>query len=454
LRRGRILVVDDEEPIRELMKDILEDEGYHVELAESGEEALAMMERRAYDLVFLDIWLPGVDGMEVLRRVVEREPRPHVVIISGHGTVQSAVEAIKLGAYDFIEKPLSMERIIVVARNAVTEKRLREEREILLRAQEEVEFVGESQATKEILRLVEEMAPTEGTVLITGETGTGKELIARLIHARSQRARGRFVPLNCSAIPDELMESELFGYVRGAFTNAVKNKKGKLQMADGGTLFLDEIGDMSLRIQAKILRVIEEQRFEPLGSTEVVEIDTRFIAATNKNLQEEVRKGNFRRDLFYRINVLPIHIPPLRERPEDIIPIARYYLRRFSSKYNKPELKLSPSAERALVSYPWPGNVRELRNTVERAVILKRQGSVLEPRDLYLPHQGFGEEFFRFSSLQRALKAFEREFILRKLREHHWNITKTAEALGVDRSNLHRKMKILGIEKENENGES
>jgi len=454
LRRGRILVVDDEEPIRELMKEILEDEGYHVDLAESGEEALAMLERRAYELLFLDIRLPGMDGLEVLKEVKEREPRPYVVMISGHGTIPDAVEAIKLGAYDFLEKPLTMDRIIVVARNALNERKLREEREVLLSVRERVEFVGESRATQEVLRLVDEVAPTDGTVLITGETGTGKELVARLIHEKSPRSRGRFVPLNCSAIPEDLMESELFGYVRGAFTNAVKNKKGKLQMADGGTLFMDEIGDMSLRIQAKILRVIEEQRFEPLGSTQVVEIDTRFIAATNKNLQEEVRRGNFRRDLFYRINVLPIHIPALRERPEDIIPIARYYLGIFSRKYNKVDLKFSPSAEKLLLSYPWPGNVRELKNTVERAVIMKRQGSVLMPGDLQLPREGMEGRLFGLSSLQEATRSFEREFIIRKLREHDWNITKTAEALGIDRSNLHRKMKILGIEKENEHGES
>ncbi len=454
MKRGKILVVDDEEQIRELVKEILEDEGFQVEVAESGEEALALLEGKNYDLVFLDIWLPGIDGMEVLKRILGGPSPPHVVMISGHGTISTAVEAIKIGAYDFIEKPLSMERLIVVARNAVRERRLREEHEILLGAKEEVRFVGESRATKEILRLVEELAPTDSTVLITGETGTGKELIARLIHERSPRARGRFVPLNCSAIPEDLMESELFGYVKGAFTNAVSNKKGKLQMADGGTLFLDEIGDMSLRIQAKILRVIEEQRFEPLGSTRAVEIDTRFVAATNKNLEEEVRRGNFRRDLFYRINVLPIHIPPLRERKEDIIPIARYYLEKFSVKYNKPDLSFSPSAERALISHPWYGNVRELKNAVERAVIMKREGREITAEDLNLRPGREEERFFSISSLQGAIKAFEREFLKRKLKEFGWNVSRTAEALGLDRSSLHRKMKQYGIEKERENGES
>ncbi len=453
MRRGRILVVDDEEQIRELMREILEDEGFHVDTAESGEEALALMEEKDYDLVFLDIWLPGIDGLQVLGKILATPSGPHVVMISGHGTITTAVEAIKMGAYDFIEKPLSMERIIVVARNAIRERRLREEHEALLRAKEEVRFVGESRATKEILRLVEEVAPTDSTVLITGETGTGKELIAKLIHEKSQRARGRFVPLNCSAIPEDLMESELFGYVRGAFTSAVSNKKGKLQMADGGTLFLDEIGDMSLRIQAKILRVIEEQRFEPLGSTKVVEIDTRFIAATNKDLQEEVSKGNFRRDLFYRINVLPIHIPPLRERREDILPIAEYYLEMFSLKYNKPGLRFSSSAEKLMLSYPWYGNVRELKNAVERAVIMKRQGKEITAQDLNLPSSE-QEKFFSISSLQDALRSFEREFIIRKLKEHGWNISRTAESLGLDRSSLHRKMKQYGIEKERENGES
>lgn len=454
MRRGRVLVVDDEENIRKVLKEILEDEGFEVELAESGEEATTMVERRMFDLIFLDIWLPGIDGLEVLKRIRESEFPPYVVMISGHGNIQTAVEATKLGAYDFIEKPLSMEKIILTAKNAVREKKLHDENKLLRGSQEEqVVLVGESRALQRVRELIEEVAPTDGTVLITGENGTGKELVARLIHLKSKRRGGNFVPINCAAIPDELMESELFGYVKGAFTNAFKNKKGKLQIADGGTLFLDEIGDMSLKTQAKILRVLEEQRFEALGSTDPVEIDTRIISATNKDLQKEIGRGNFREDLYYRINVIPIYIPPLRERKEDIIPIAQHYLEFFGRKYGKPGLRFSDSAKRALLSYPWHGNVRELKNAIERVVILKRN-QVIEAEDFHL-QPGREEEnlFIAYQSLQEAKEAFEKKFIERKLRENNWNIKRTAEVLGIDRSYLHRKMKQYGIEKENGYGE-
>lgn len=453
MRRGRVLIVDDEDNIRKVLREILEDEGFDVEEAESGEEALTLNERKMFDLVFLDIWLPGIDGLEVLKRIREGEISPYVVMISGHGNIQTAVEATKLGAYDFIEKPLSLEKIILTAKNAVREKRLQDENRLLKTAEENVVLIGESPALKSIRRLIDEVAPTEGTVFITGENGTGKELVARLIHLKSKRKGGSFVPINCAAIPDELIESELFGYVKGAFTNAFKNKQGKLQLADGGTLFLDEIGDMSLKTQAKLLRVLEEQKFEPLGSTESVEIDTRIIAATNKEIEKEIKEGRFREDLYYRINVIPIHIPPLRERKEDIIPIAEYYLEFFGKKYGKPGLRFSERAKNALLLYPWFGNVRELKNVVERVVILKHD-NLIKADDLHLIPRREEESFlFTFNSLQEAKEAFERAFLEKKLRENNWNVKRTAEVLGIDRSYLHRKIRQYGIGKESTNGE-
>jgi len=453
LRRGRVLIVDDEDNIRKVLREILEDEGFEVEEAESGEEALTLNGRKMFDLVFLDIWLPGIDGLEVFQRMREGEFSPYVVMLSGHGNIQTAVEATKLGAYDFIEKPLSLEKIILTAKNAVREKRLQDENRLLKTAEENVVLIGESPALKSIRRLIDEVAPTEGTVFITGENGTGKELVARLIHLKSKRKGGSFVPINCAAIPDELIESELFGYVKGAFTNAFKNKQGKLQLADGGTLFLDEIGDMSLKTQAKLLRVLEEQKFEPLGSTESVEIDTRIIAATNKEIEKEIKEGRFREDLYYRINVIPIHIPPLRERKEDIIPIAEYYLEFFGKKYGKPGLRFSERAKNALLLYPWFGNVRELKNVVERVVILKHD-NLIKADDLHLIPRREEESFlFTFNSLQEAKEAFERAFLEKKLRENNWNVKRTAEVLGIDRSYLHRKIRQYGIGKESTNGE-
>jgi len=450
LRRGKILVVDDEESIRKVLKEILEDEGFEVEVADTGEEALTLVERRFFDLVLLDIWLPGIDGIEVLKKIMAGESPPYVAMISGHGNIQTAVEATKLGAYGFIEKPLSMEKIILTAKNAVREKRLADENRLLRGTQEKIKLIGESKALQEVRKLIEEVAPTDGTVLITGENGTGKELVARLIHIKSKRRARNFIPLNCAAIPDELIESELFGYTKGAFTSAFKNKRGKLQMADGGTLFLDEIGDMSLKTQAKILRVIEEQKFEPLGSTDSVEIDTRIITATNKELQREIQEGRFREDLFYRVNVIPINIQPLRERKEDIIPIAEYYLEIFGKKYGKLNLKFSQAASRIMLQYPWYGNVRELKNVIERVVILKKD-DLVEPGDLNLIYRKEESIFERYQKLQEAKEAFEKKFIERKLRENNWQIKKTSEAIGMERSYLHRKIKQYGIEKEKGN---
>ncbi len=451
MRRGRVLVVDDEPNIRATLSQILEDEGFVVDSVESGEEALVRLENRDYDVVLLDIWLPGRDGMELLEQILQGELPPQVIMITGHGTIETAVKATKLGAYDFLEKPLSLEKVVLTVRNAFRERRLKEENLYLKSRmfEEKLELVGESRAIQQIKQLIEEVAPTDGRVLIMGENGTGKELVAKLIHLKSRRRNRNFVAINCAAIPDELIESELFGYVRGAFTNALKDKKGKFQLADGGTLFLDEIADMSLKTQAKILRVIEEQRFEPLGSTESISIDTRIIAATNKDLKEQIKKGLFREDLYYRLNVIPIYIPPLRERKEDIIPLAQYYLDYYTRLYRREPKRFSDDAKRALLAHPWYGNVRELKNLMERIAILVKDEVVTSQHLNFVPTVRPEVSIFdSYEKLQEAREAFEKEFILRKLRENNWNISRTAQVLGVERSHLYRKLKYYGIDTE------
>ncbi len=450
MNKEKILIIDDEGGIRTSLTGILEDEGYLTKAVESGEEGLDLLKRENFDLVLLDIWLPGQDGIEILKKIKEINENIVVIMISGHGTIETAVQATKLGAYDFLEKPLSLEKVNLTVKNALKHKRLEEEN-IQLREKFKSRYVlvGESEAIKRLREQIKIAAPTNGRVLIYGENGTGKELVARLIHEYSHRRNKRFVEINCAAIPDDLMESELFGYVRGAFTNAFKDKKGKLFLADGGTLFLDEIGDMSLKTQAKLLRVIEEQRFEPLGSTESISIDTRIIAATNKNLRKEIEKGKFREDLFFRINVIPIYIPPLRERKEDIPLLVKYYLEYFSTEYGKKPKKITDSAMELLMKYNWPGNVRELKNLIERLVIMipKDEIDVADLSLLMVPFPS-QDNFIvkKFSSFQEAREAFEKEFIKRKLIENNWNITKTSEELKIERSNLYKKIKAYGIE--------
>jgi two-component system nitrogen regulation response regulator NtrX len=368
-------------------------------------------------------------------------------MISGHGTIETAVRATKLGAFDFLEKPLSLEKIIVLVRNAIQQRRLEEEN-LLLRNElgHRYQVIGDSVPMKALRQQITVTAPTNGRVLIYGESGTGKELVARALHAASLRAKGPFVEVNCAAIPEELIESELFGHIKGSFTGATEDKIGKFQKADGGTLFLDEIGDMSLRTQSKVLRVLEEQRFERVGSNVASNVDVRVIAATNKNLEQEISRGAFRQDLFYRLNVIPFYVPPLRDRREDIPTLANYFLREFSSAYGKKTRELSEAAMEVLLRYPWPGNVRELRNLVERLVIVCPQARI-EPH--HLPPElfrGVAESpHHPYSTLHEARSAYEREFILRKLQEHRWNMTQTATALGLERSHLYRKMKSLGI---------
>jgi two-component system nitrogen regulation response regulator NtrX len=443
----KILIVDDEAGIRESLSSILRDERYSVEAVESAELALERLTSGAVEVVLLDVWLPGMDGMEALSRIQSLPQPPSVIIISGHGTIETAVRATKLGAFDFIEKPLSLERIIVLVRNAIEQRRLQEENQLLhTELGHRYRIVGESVPMKALRQQIAVTAPTNGRVLIYGESGTGKELVARSLHAASLRNKAFFVEVNCAAIPEELIESEIFGHVKGSFTGASEDKIGKFAKADGGTLFLDEVGDMSLRTQSKVLRVLEEQRFERVGSNQTLHVDVRVIAATNKNLEQEITRGAFRQDLFYRLNVIPFFVPPLRDRKEDIPVLARYFLAEFSSEYGKKTRELTDGAMEILLRYPWPGNVRELRNLVERLVIVCPQARI-EPH--HLP-----PELFRgvaespqqpYSTLHEARSAYEREFILRKLQEHRWNMTQTASALGLERSHLYRKMKSLGI---------
>ena len=448
-----ILVVDDEKDIRDALEGILVDEGYRVFLAKDGPEALRVLEDHPVDLVFLDIWMPGPDGIEVLKGIRDRSPDTRVIMISGHGNIELAVRAVKLGAYDFIEKPLSLEKILLTAEHALREKRLQEENRVLLkRLEERYELIGVSRAIEELREQIRMVAPTDSWVLITGENGTGKELVARNIHLLSKRRNRPFVEVNCAAIPDELIESELFGYEKGAFTGATSRKEGRFDLANGGTLFLDEIGDMSLKTQAKILRVLQEQTFVRVGGTENVKVDVRVIAATNKDLRREMEKGNFREDLYYRLNIIPFRIPPLRERIEDIPIFVNHFIRAYSMKVGKKPKAVSDEAMEVLKAYHWPGNVRELKNLMERLVIMTK-GDTIGVDDLpdYIVEDTKGVTVSPsgdFPSLRDARMNFEREYILKKLKEHGGNISKTAESIGLERSTLYRKMRAYGIEVE------
>jgi two-component system, NtrC family, nitrogen regulation response regulator NtrX len=449
LRRIRILVVDDEPGIRQSLCGVLDDEGYETRAVASGEECLKEA-GKGYDLILLDIWLPGMDGMETLARIqqIPFPDRPVVVMISGHGTIETAVRATKLGAFDFLEKPLTIEKVTVIVKNAVQHRRLElENRRFRERDESRYRIIGESVPMKALRQQLGLMAGTNGRVLIYGESGTGKELVAHAIHAMSLRASEPFVEVNCAAIPEELIESELFGHRKGSFTGAHEDKTGKFRNADGGTIFLDEVGDMSLKTQAKVLRVLDEQRFQPVGAAESIHVDVRVVAATNKNLDQEIERGNFREDLFYRLNVIPFYVPPLRERLEDVPLLADYFLREFTTAYGRKPKELTPEAYQALQSYSWPGNVRELRNLMERIVIMNPQTRV-EARHIPLNparRAAFDRHMDGFRSLQEVRAMVEREYILKKLDETSGNVTRTAELLGLERSNLYRKMKTLGI---------
>jgi two-component system, NtrC family, nitrogen regulation response regulator NtrX len=442
-----VLVVDDERDIRESLRGILEDEGYKVLLAESGEACLEQLKKRACDVVLLDIWLPGIDGMEALEKIRQGEDPPEVVVISGHATIETAVRATKLGAFDFLEKPLSLDKTLIVIKNAVEANRLRRENaEFKRQIQAKSVIVGDSIPMKALRQQISVMAPTNGRVLIFGESGTGKELVAHAIHAHSLRKDNLFVELNCAAIPEDWIESELFGHRKGALPGTSGNKEGKFEKADGGTLFLDEVGDMSLKTQSKVLRTLDEQRFTRVGDDEPIQVDTRVIAATNKNLEEEISRGNFREDLFYRLNVIPFYVPPLRERKEDIPMLARHFLKEFSSAYSRRPREIAEDAIEVLIRYSWPGNVRELRNVIERLVIMNPTVHKIDRKHLPpLMHRDGSRQAGSFSTLHQARAAYERDYILKKLDENHGNVTRTAEVLGLERSHLYRKMKTLGI---------
>ena len=444
-----ILIVDDEPGIRDTLRGVLEDEGFAVETAASGEAALSMVAKQHFAVILLDIWLgSGVDGLETLQKFREDGIDSSVVMISGHGNIETAVRSTKLGAFDFIEKPLSLDRTVVTVRNAIKQRELeRMNAELTRELADEYVMVGDSVAMRALRKQISVVAPSDGRVLISGESGTGKELVARAIHAQSKRRAAPFVEINSAAIPEELVESELFGHAKGAFSGAMKAKKGKFEIADGATLFLDEIGDMSPRVQAKMLRVLEEQRFEPVGSNTAIKVDVRVISATNKRLEDLIGDGEFRSDLFYRLNVIPFQVPPLRERLEDVPALVEHFNRRYSADYGKPMKNFSEAAMEMLSDHIWLGNVRELKNTIERVIIMNDK-TAIDAADLP-PFGGTGEKpssSFRFPSFKEATDAYHREFILHKLAEFDGNVTKAAEKMGVDRSHLYRRMKNLGIQ--------
>ena len=443
-----ILIVDDEPGIRQSLKGVLEDEGYETTAAESGEACLDTLAKRAFDVILLDVWLPGIDGLETLQRIRDLDGAPEVIMISGHGTIETAVRATKLGAYDFLEKPLSLDKTLILVKNAIAAKRLRQEnRDLRKQLTPRSIIVGNSIPMKALRQQIQLMAPTNGRVLIYGESGTGKELVAHAIHAQSLRKDETFVEVNCAAIPEDLIESELFGHRQGSFPGATTDKEGKFQKAHGGTLFLDEVGDMSLKTQAKVLRTLDEQRFTPVGSDEPVTVDTRLIASTNKDLEEEISRGNFREDLFYRLNVIPFSVPPLREHKEDVPLLASHFLKEFSATYGRRTREITDDAVETLKRYAWPGNVRELRNVIERIVIMNPTITRFDRKHLppLVHRDGSRRTGAEFSTLHQARAAYERDYILKKLDENHGNVSRTAEVLGLERSHLYRKMKTLGI---------
>jgi two-component system nitrogen regulation response regulator NtrX len=453
-----ILIVDDEQSIRDSLSGILQDEGFGTVTAADGEEALGRLREERPDIILLDIWMPGLDGLETLARIRDQQPDQLVIMMSGHGTIDTAVKATKLGAYDFIEKPLSLEKLLLCIQNALKINQLVEEnRELKAKFAKEHEMIGSSPAIIELKRQIEIVAPTSGWALITGENGTGKELVARAIHTLSSRSAKPFVEVNCAAIPEDLIESELFGHEKGSFTGATAQRRGKFDLANEGTLFLDEIGDMSLKTQAKVLRILQERKFERVGGSRTIEVDVRVIAATNKDLQQQIAVGSFREDLYYRLNVIPFHVPPLRSRREDIELLANHFLDFFCRKEGREIKTFDDAALQALRGYTWPGNVRELKNLIERLVIMV-PGRVIGREQLALPatagkplslqvEEAQGQDVaLAADTFREAREEFEKEFLLRKLEENDWNVSKTAEAIEIERSNLHRKIRSYGIE--------
>jgi two-component system nitrogen regulation response regulator NtrX len=448
----RILVIDDETAIREAIRMTLEYEGYKIDEARSGQDGIDRAGRTPYDAILLDIKMPVLDGLEVLDNLKAQKIASPVIMVSGHGDIQTAVECTKRGAFDFLEKPLNRDKLLLTVRNAIRQSHLETENsEYRERVEKQYQIIGETAAIRDLKEQIERAAPTKATVLITGESGTGKELVAREIHRRSPRATMPFIQVNCAAIPEELIESELFGHEKGSFTGAIRKQTGKFVAADSGTIFLDEVGDMSLRTQAKVLRVLQEGEVEPVGSATVVNVDVRVIAATNKDLSEEMRNGKFREDLFYRLNVIPIRTPPLRERQEDVAVLADHFAALFSVEHNKKARHFAPAARKALQQAAWRGNVRELKNLIERLVIMA-PGDTIDVTDL-------PAEFFRapteiitgamkLSTLQEFKDQAEKSFILAKLREFGWNVSRTAEGIDTPRSNLYKKIEQYNIKRE------
>ena len=446
-----ILVVDDEESICQSLKAILSDEGYQVLVAGSGEDAIKIVEDEMPQLVLLDIWLPGMDGLETLKAIKKINPKILVIIMSGHGTIETAVKATKLGAFDFIEKPLSLDKIIILVNNALSLARLQEENVLLKqKVSHQYELTGTSPAITELKEMISIVAPTNAWILIMGENGTGKELVARSIHHLSLRAHKDIVEVNCAAIPEELIESELFGHEKGAFTGATEKKRGKFDLAHEGTIFLDEVADMSLKAQAKILRILQEKKFERVGGNKLIDMDVRVLAATNKDLEEEMQAGRFRQDLYYRLHVIPLVVPPLRERKEDMRPLVERFILDFTTKEGLEPKTLTDDALDLLMKHDWPGNVRELKNIIERLIILTPSDEItakdIPPLNVKEGRSALAElQSASADSLKDAKMDFERQFILKKLEENEGNITRTAEALGMERSNLHKKLRNLKV---------
>jgi len=441
-----VLIVDDEEGILESLSGIFEDEGYDVLTSSSGEDALRILkeQEQSPDLILLDIWLPGIDGIQTLKEIKSLKPDLPVIMISGHGNIELAVKATRIGAYDFLEKPLSLERVLLATKRALERKTLETEYKALKQDLiKKWRLIGNSQRMRQLIEQTEMAAQSNSRVLILGESGSGKELVARLLHENSKRAGKPFIEVNCAAIPQELIESELLGHEKGSFTGAFEKKKGKFELADEGTLFLDEVADMSLSTQSKVLRVIETQEFQRVGGSRNIKVDVRIISATNKDLTEEVRKGNFREDLLFRLNVIPIIVPPLREKKEDIPELVGYFLEYFAAEYRQKPKKITPEGLKMLEAYDWPGNIRELRNVIERLVIMT-PSNVITPKNLVIGEPA-RSDYFSFKILREARESFEKDFITKKLEENNWNISKTAEVLDVERSNLHRKIKAYDI---------
>jgi two-component system nitrogen regulation response regulator NtrX len=444
MSKAVILIVDDEVGIRETLSGIFEDEGYETLTAESGEEALRVARETVPDIVLLDVWLTGMDGLQTMKELKAATPDLPIIIISGHANIELAVKATKIGAYDILEKPLSMEKVLLTVYRALEKRNLElENRALRANLLKKCRMVGNSSRMEQLREQIRMAAASNSRVLILGESGSGKELVAQLLHENSPRGDKPFVEVNCAAIPQELIESELFGHEKGSFTGAFETKKGKFEQADHGTLFLDEVGDMSLQTQAKVLRVIETQEFQRVGGNKNIKVDVRIISATNKDLAEEVKKENFREDLFFRLNVIPLKVPALRERTEDIPDLVEYFLGTFATEYGQQPKKISPEAIKILQRHAWPGNIRELKNVLERLVIMT-SSKIITPADLSIP-DSTRADYFAFSSLKDARDMFEKDFIAKKLEENGWNVSRTAEVLDIERSNLHRKIKAYDI---------